>query len=43
MYERFVEIPVKKEIRDKIKRAKGILSYNEYFEKLLAKNNTMND
>lgn len=37
MSERFVNIPVRKEIRNKIKKVKGKLSYNEFFEKILEK------
>jgi len=36
MSERFVNIPVKREIRNKLKKAKGRFSYNEFFEDLLA-------
>ncbi len=42
MSERFVEIPVRKKIRNKIKKAKGMLSYNEYFEKMLENKNLKN-
>jgi len=35
MSERFVEIPVRKDVRKKIKKAKRKLSYNEFFEKIL--------
>jgi len=35
MSERFVEIAVKKEIREIIRQAKGKQSYNEFFTKLL--------
>jgi len=35
MSERFVNIPVRKEIRHKIKKAKGRKSYNEFFEKII--------
>jgi len=37
MSERFVNIPVRTEIRNKIKKTKGKQSYNEYFEKILEK------
>jgi len=37
MSERFVNIPVRKKIRHKIKEAKGMLSYNQFFEKILVK------
>jgi len=43
MSERFVEIPVRKEIRNKIKKAKGELSYNKYFEKILEKSLRLHD
>ena len=36
MSERFVEISVRREIRNRIKKAKGNLSYNKFFEDLLA-------
>jgi len=39
MSERFVEIAVKKEIREVIKKTKGKQSYNEFFTKLLLKKN----
>lgn len=35
MGERLSEIPVRKEVRDMIKRAKGTMTYNEYFRHLM--------
>ena len=35
MSERCVEIPVRREIRDGIKKEKGNLSYNSFFELVL--------
>lgn len=35
MSERLVEIPVEREIRDKIKQKKGVESYSEFLSKLL--------
>jgi len=35
MSERLVDIPVKREIREKIKKIKGSLSYTKFFEKTL--------
>jgi len=35
MSERLVEIPVEREIRDKIKRKKGVDTYSEFLNKLL--------
>jgi hypothetical protein len=37
MAERFVEIQVRRDIRDLVKKAKGALSYNEFFEKILSR------
>ena len=39
MADRFVEIPVRKNIREAIQKAKGELSYNQFFEKILVKKN----
>jgi len=36
MTERMVEIPVHKKVREKIKSVKGIKSYSQFFEDLLA-------
>jgi hypothetical protein len=35
MSERFVEIPVRKEIRDLVRKAKGDMTYNEYFARIV--------
>jgi hypothetical protein len=35
MAERFVEIPVPRQVRDYIKKEKGILTYEQFFRKLL--------
>jgi hypothetical protein len=35
MSERLVEIPVEREIRDKIKQKKGVDTYSEFLNKLL--------
>jgi hypothetical protein len=39
MAERLVQIPIAKETRDKIKTKKGILSYNDFFKKILDDHN----
>lgn len=38
MSERLVDIPVKREIREEIKKIKGSLSYSKFFEKTLLQN-----
>ena len=35
MSERSVEIPVRKEIRDLVRKAKGHMTYNEYFARMV--------
>jgi hypothetical protein len=35
MSERCVEIPVRKEVRDIVRRSKGTMIYKEYFEKIV--------
>ena len=35
MSERCVDIPVRKEIRDLVRKAKGHMTYNEYFARMV--------
>ena len=43
MSERLVQIPIEKRLRSEIKKVKGVLTYSEFFEKTLEKNNLSND
>lgn len=41
MFERLVIIPVNRELRNKIKEAKGDLSYSKYLNKLLSESQSL--
>jgi len=40
MTERMVEIPVYREIREKIKEIKGVMTYSEFLENIITKKKT---
>jgi hypothetical protein len=38
MAERLVEVPISKETRDELKRVKGVMTYDQFLQKLLRNN-----
>ena len=40
MSERLVEIPVNRQVREKIKEIKGVMSYSEFLENVIIKKKT---